>query len=69
MNGWEFLEEYHKLPNEQKGKTVLIMLTSSPNPVDAERAKENDDVDGFVKKPLSMEMMKKIIQDYFPELS
>ena len=69
MNGWEFLEEYHKLPAEQKGKIVLVMLTSSPNPEDAERAKENENVAGFANKPLSMEMMKKILQDYFPEVS
>ena len=68
MNGWEFLEEYHKLPAEQKGKIVLVMLTSSPNPEDADHANNNEDVVGFVKKPLTMDAMEKIIRDYFPEL-
>src|SRR5215217_4984266 len=67
MNGWEFLEEYHKLSEEQKGKIVLIMLTSSPNPDDAEKAKENEDVAGFVNKPLTMEEMEKVFVKYFPE--
>ena len=69
MNGWEFLEEYHKLPEEQKGKIVLIMLTSSPNPDDAEKAKQNEDVAGFVKKPLTRDQMQEILLKYFPEVS
>ena len=69
MDGWEFLEEYHRLPPEQKGKIVLIMLTSSPNPDDAEKAKANEDVSDFVKKPLSLEAMEKVLKDYFPDLN
>src|ERR1041385_2757434 len=37
MDGWEFLEEYKKLPPEMKGKIVEIMLTTSLNPDDMRR--------------------------------
>ena len=67
MNGWEFMEEYHKLSEEQKGKIVLIMLTSSPNPDDLQKSKSMEDVDGFVKKPLTEESMRGILEEYFPE--
>jgi CheY-like chemotaxis protein len=68
MNGWQFLEEYHKLSAEQKGQIVLVMLTSSPDPEDAQQARENEDVAGFVKKPLTKEAMEKILQEYFPTM-
>lgn len=68
MNGWQFLEEYHKLPEEQKGKIVFIMLTSSPNREDADHAKSNKGVAGFVKKPLLRDALEKIIANYFPEI-
>ena len=68
MNGWEFIEEYHKLPAEMKGKIVLIMLTSSPNPDDVQKSKTMEDLNGFVKKPLNEEMLRAILKDYFPEL-
>jgi hypothetical protein len=44
------------------------MLTSSPNPEDAEKAIANEDVAGFEKKPLSKESMENILKLYFPEL-
>ena len=38
MDGWEFLEEYQKLEQCQKGKIVFIMLTTSFNPADKVKA-------------------------------
>jgi len=40
MNGWEFLEEYNFLPEDQKGKIVVAMLTTSLSPDDETRAKK-----------------------------
>jgi len=67
MNGWEFLEEYHKLTREQKAKVVIIMLTTSQNPADNKRAEQFTDIAGFNSKPLTEEMMNKILARYFPE--
>ncbi|MEO6550830.1 MAG: response regulator [Ferruginibacter sp.] len=67
MNGWEFLEEYKKLSDQQKAKIVLIMLTTSLNPQDQERAKTYSDVDGFKNKYLDEESLDEILQKYFPE--
>lgn len=66
MNGWEFLEEYDKLNENQKGQHVLAMLSSSDNPDDINRAKSNDKIVGFINKPLTIEKLKEIIQKYFP---
>ena len=39
MNGWQFLEEYEKLNQNNRGDIVLIMLTTSLNPDDLNKAK------------------------------
>jgi len=39
MNGWEFLEEYKFLPEDQKGKSFVAMLTTSLSPDDETRQK------------------------------
>ena len=67
MNGWEFLEEYHKLTREQKAKVVIIMLTTSLNPADKKRAEQFPDITDFNSKPLTEEMMNEILARYFPE--
>ncbi len=67
MNGWEFLEEYDKLEEGQKGKIVVAMLTSSNNPDDLKRANSKKNLVGFLSKPLSIETMEEVIYKYFPE--
>ncbi len=66
MDGWDFLDEYEKLPSEQKGKVVVMMLTTSVNPADEQKAEEKG-VQGFARKPLSIEMLKKIVSENFSD--
>ena len=65
MNGWEFLEEYHKLDREFQSKIVVVMLTTSENPDDRTKAKEFDTLSDFKTKPLTKEMLNDIIDKYF----
>lgn len=67
MNGWEFLEEYKKLDEEQKGGVVVVMLTTSLNPEDQEMAASNENVRGFLNKPLKVEAFQEILEKHFPE--
>ena len=62
MNGFEFLEEYEKLPNEQKASFVIFMLTSSLHPADVERASKFKSVNGYCEKPMTKEMMDSIVE-------
>ncbi len=65
MNGWEFLEEYQDLDDSKKAKIVLFMLTTSMNPSDKQKAKNNGEVRGYINKPLSSSKIKTIIEQYF----
>jgi CheY-like chemotaxis protein len=67
MNGWHFLEEYQKREEVQKGKIVVIMLTTSLNPSDMIKAETLLGNESFKFKPLTLEMIDKIMQTNFPE--
>ena len=67
MDGWEFLEAYHGLPVAQKGEILIVMLTTSPNPDDMQKAASIAEVNEFRQKPLSAEMLVDIFAKYFPE--
>ena len=65
MNGWEFLERYKDLDAGQKAKTVIMMLSTSANPDEIQKAKEIEEVSGFQTKPLTPESMTEILQEHF----
>ncbi|WP_020533026.1 response regulator [Flexithrix dorotheae] len=68
MNGWQFLEEYKTLKAQLKGQPLIIMLTTSINPDDRERALQITEVSGFRNKPLNEDLVKQIIEE-FPQLT
>ncbi|GAB3332076.1 response regulator [Marivirga atlantica] len=68
MDGFEFLEEYEKLTTEQKGKHVVVMLTTSVNPDDKDRAAKFKEVDQFMHKPLTSEMFVEVMEKHFPTI-
>lgn len=65
MNGWEFLVEYSKLPDEKKGKIVVAMLTASINPDDEKKAHAYEGVNDFLNKPLTLDVLRGLIDKYF----
>jgi CheY-like chemotaxis protein len=60
MDGWEFLDEYEKLPQKILDKCKVFMLTSSIDPGDMERSKKYKCVKDFFSKPLSTEILASI---------
>jgi len=65
MNGWEFLEAYQKLNAPQKAKLVVVMLTTSINPVDQKRAEQFPEIANFNSKPLTDLVLMDILKRYF----
>ena len=62
MNGWNFLEKYNQLDEAIKSKIVLIILTSSVNPDDAERAGKTPEVKGYQNKFLNADQLGEILK-------
>jgi CheY-like chemotaxis protein len=65
MSGWDFLNEYEKLPEEVRGHLVIAMLTTSLNPDDADQAREFGYLEGFINKPLTKEAVRNIVEKNF----
>lgn len=67
MSGWEFLEEYHKLTPLQQAENVIVMLSTSSNPDDLDRADQNPHIKEYRSKPISEEMLTEVIGKYWAE--
>ncbi len=52
MNGFQFLDAYEKLHADHRARAVVVMLTSSPDPLDRTRAMGYGCVKGYVVKPI-----------------
>jgi CheY-like chemotaxis protein len=66
MDGWGFLEEYNKLSEDQKAQIVVVMLTTSLNPDDREKAESDPNVGAFANKYLDEESLLEILKSNFP---
>jgi len=53
MSGWEFVEEYKKLPAIYKQSSRLYMLSSAIDTNDILQAKSIAEIEDFISKPLS----------------
>ena len=60
LDGFGFLEEYEKLPDVIRKHCIVMMLTSSLNAEDHEKAKNNRYVKRFLNKPLNKETLQLI---------
>jgi CheY-like chemotaxis protein len=65
MDGWEFLEAFRAVVNKKQKNILLVMLTTSLNPDDEQKAKETKQVTAFKHKPLSQEIVKDILMRYY----
>ena len=66
MNGWQFLEAYDKLLNQEiKENIVVVMLTTSEYESDMIKAFNNPNIKDVIKKPLSETKFNILIEKFF----
>jgi CheY-like chemotaxis protein len=61
MDGWEFLEEFQKLPMDPLRKCRIFMLSSSIDLGDVEKSKEYPVIHDFISKPLTSQKLDVIM--------
>jgi CheY-like chemotaxis protein len=62
MDGFTFLNEFAKLSPEVKVKSKIVMLTSSEDKNDRERAERNPYITKYLQKPISGYTLKEIFE-------
>lgn len=60
IDGFGFLQQYEKFPDALKTNVRIVMLSSSDDPRDKQRAAENPSVCRFLSKPLSIAELKEL---------
>ncbi|MGB6150825.1 MAG: response regulator [Pricia sp.] len=63
MNGWEFLEDFIKIPNDNREKVVIYIISSSVDPRDLERIKNYKVVNNYILKPISKEDLDSVLRN------
>jgi two-component system, chemotaxis family, chemotaxis protein CheY len=63
VDGWMFLDDYQILKSTLKKDITIYMVSSSIDPRDMSRAKENSDIRGYVLKPVSKEKFIELLKD------
>jgi CheY-like chemotaxis protein len=61
LNGWEFLDEYINLFHDRKDK--IVILSSSIDFLDRQKADLYELVSGFLEKPLTMDKIHSTFQN------
>lgn len=64
MNGWEFLDIYHKKEYHKKFKTHFIILSSTIDPKDVQKSKSYPMVIDFLSKPITKIMLEELKGKY-----
>jgi CheY-like chemotaxis protein len=65
LNGWDFIVEYSNMVQHSKRKSVIVILTASTHPDDAKKASTIPEIAGFRNKPLTVEMINEIAEEFF----
>jgi CheY-like chemotaxis protein len=64
MDGWHFLEVFEEIKSTLNYKINLFIVSSSINPDDEERAKNNLHVLDYFPKPLTVDRLNKLKANY-----
>jgi len=63
LDGWEFLDDFVKIPNHNQDHLSLYILSSSINPSDIEKAKNYSIVNNFISKPVTISNLNQILKE------
>ena len=62
MSGWEFLDEFIKIPNSNLEKTIVYIISSSVDPRDLEKVKDyKQRVNNYILKPITPNDLESVL--------
>lgn len=63
MDGWQFLDEFKQFYSELAKRIQVYLVSSSIDPYDLEKAKEYQELSGYVTKPINAEGLRALLTD------
>jgi CheY-like chemotaxis protein len=63
MDGWEFLEDFVKIPNSNTEEVTIFIISSSIDPRDFLRAKSFSVVNNYIVKPIFKKDLVKLLSE------
>ncbi|MEI6019855.1 MAG: response regulator [Bacteroidota bacterium] len=67
MNGWQFLEALEESSDLVNDRFLIFMASSSVNPEDKQKAKNNLHILDFIEKPITEGIVLELSKNYFQE--
>lgn len=62
MDGWEFIEEYKAIMGQFDQQVFVFMVSSTIDIKEIEMAKNHEQIEGFISKPVVMDELVKMIE-------
>lgn len=62
MNGWQFMEEFIKMPDEVREAVNVYIVSSSVADEDTKRAKSYPEIKRYITKPLTLSILNSITE-------
>ncbi|MEJ1221273.1 response regulator [Sediminicola sp. 1XM1-17] len=63
MDGWEFLEDFVKIPNNNRENVTIYIISSSIDPMDIQKAQLYSLVNNYILKPIRITDLEKVLND------
>jgi len=63
LDGWQFMDEFIKLNPLIRKKITVYIVSSSIDEQDFKRAKSYEEISDFIVKPITGELLKKMVAD------
>lgn len=65
MNGWEFLDEFIKIPSGVLKKTTIYIISSSVDPRDIDKVSEYELINNYILKPITPNDLETVLKTNF----
>ncbi|MCL5246335.1 response regulator [Cellulophaga sp. 20_2_10] len=63
MNGWEFLDDFQKIPEHIREGVIIYIISSSIDPRDIERVKTYNIVSDYILKPVTPKDLENLLEE------
>ena len=63
MDGWEFLDDFIKIPINDRDNVTIYILSSSVDPRDLDRVNNYSMVNKYIIKPLNYQVLKTVLTE------